>query len=63
MAILRAKAGVVDFEFLNCTDRGLEHDRAEKLVDERNPVDHVVDGVIAVAGGVEPESTQTTGRG
>ena len=46
--------------------RGLEVDRAKPQVVERDAVDHVVDGFLAVAGGVDGESAAAAngyGRG
>jgi hypothetical protein len=53
--VLRAERGVVDLELLHGVDRRLERDLVLHHVVQVDAVDHEVDGVFTVAGGVEGE--------
>ena len=54
--VFGAEGRVLDLELLHSADRGLEGDRAERQIVQRDAVDHEVDGFLAVAGGVERQS-------
>jgi hypothetical protein len=62
VAVLRAERGVVDLEFLNARNRRLEHQRAEREVVGRDPVDQESDGLLTIAGRVEGERSSPAER-
>ena len=61
-AILGTVRGVVDLEFGDGVDRGLECDLILHHIVQVDAVDHEVDGVFAAAGGVKCERSLTAKR-
>ena len=62
LPVFRAESRVVDLELLNRADGGLEQDATEDQVVQRNAVDEVIDGFLAVAGGIDRQCAQTADR-
>ena len=54
-AVFRAISGIINLEFRDRIDGGLEGDLVLHHVVEVDPVDHEIDGIFARAGGVEGE--------
>src|SRR5262245_65672062 len=58
LPVFGAKSRGVHLEFLNAADRWLEVNRAETGMIETDAVDHIVDGFLPGAGGVEGRSEE-----